>query len=126
MEHGYELSDAQWEQVQPVLPSGRPGTPGINTDNRLFINAVLWILWAGSPWRALPERFGKWNSVYRRFARWAKKGYRQKVVEVLSQSPEMKWLIVDSTVIRARQHSAGKKRGPETPQARRWGILKVV
>ena len=66
----------------------------------LFIDAVLWIAKTGAPWRDLPERFGNWNSVWKRFDRWARKGTWRAVFEAL-QDPDLEWLILDSTVIRA-------------------------
>ena len=93
-----------------LLP-GRAGTPGVRAkDNRLFVDAVLWIAKTGAPWRDLPERFGNWNSAWRRFDRWARKGVWQKVFEAL-QDPDLEWLILDSTVIRAHPHAAGAKKG---------------
>jgi transposase len=66
---------------------------------------VLWIARTGSPWRDLPERFGRWNSVYQRFARWSKKGVWQKIFGILAQDAEE--VFIDSTVVRAHQHAAG-------------------
>ena len=95
-----------------MLP-GRPGQNGwLAKDNRLFINAVLWIAKTDAPWRDLPERFGKWNRVWKRFDRWSHKGIWKQVFEALaSQDPDLEWLILDSTVIRTHQHAAEKKRG---------------
>jgi transposase len=68
------LSDEQWERVAPLLP-GKPGDPGRSgADNRLFFEAILWVARTGSPWRDLHEAFGHWNSVFKRFRRWAMKG----------------------------------------------------
>ena len=68
----YEITDQQWAKIAQFLP-GKVGDVGRGAiDNRLFINAILWIARSGAPWRNLPERFGPWNSVYRRFRRWAK------------------------------------------------------
>jgi transposase len=90
------------------------GKKGVTAkDNRLFLNAVLWIARSGAPWRDLPERFGAWNSAWRRFDRWGKKGVWKRVFEAL-QDPDLEWLFLDSTVIRAHQHAAGKKGGKET------------
>ena len=106
----HEIKDEDWERIKGMLP-GQPGDPGVTAkDNRLFINAVLWIAKTGAPWRDLPERFGPWGSVWKRFDRWAKKGVWQRVFEAL-QDPDLEWMIIDSTVVRAHQHAAGKKGG---------------
>lgn len=122
MPHRHALSDANWERIQDLLP-GRPGQPGWTArDNRLFLDAVLWIAKTGAPWRDLPERFGNWNSVWRRFDRWAKKGTWQRVFEAL-QDPDLEWLILDSTIIRAHPHAAGAKKKRTEPRdkaGRRW------
>jgi putative transposase len=106
MSRRYELTDQQWDQIESLLP-GRPGDPGgRGQDNRLFVNAVIWVTRTGAPWRDLPERFGRWNSVFQRFNRWAKAGVWEKVFRTL-QDPDLAALLLDSTVIRAHQHSAG-------------------
>jgi transposase len=118
----HAISDADWDRVKDLLP-GRPGQPGwVAKDNRLFLDAVLWVAKTGAPWRDLPERLGHWNSVWKRFDRWAKKGTWQRVFEEL-QDPDLEWLILDSTVIRAHPHAAGakKKRTARAARAsRRW------
>ncbi len=108
----HEISDESWDRIKDMLP-GRPGQHGwIAKDNRLFINAVLWIGKTGAPWRDLPERFGLWNSVWKRFDRWSYKGIWLKIFDTLAAAdPDLEWLILDSTVIRAHQHAAGKKGG---------------
>ena len=111
----HEIKDEDWERIKDMLP-GQPGDPGVTAkDNRLFIDAVLWIAKTGAPWRDLPERFGNWNSVWRRFDRWSRKGVWLRIFEEL-KDPDLEWLILDSTVIRAHQHAAGaeKKSGPRT------------
>ncbi len=105
----HAISDADWDRIKDLLP-GRPGQSGwVAKDNRLFIDAVLWIAKTGAPWRDLPERFGPWNSVWKRFDRWARKGTWQLVFQAL-QDPDLEWLILDSTVIRAHPHAAGAKK----------------
>ena len=114
----HEISDAPWERIKDRLP-GQAGHPGVTAkDNRLFVNAVLWIAKTGAPWRDLPERFGPWGSVWKRFDRWAKTGVWKRVFEEL-QDPDLEWVILDSTVIRAHQHAAGaeKKGAPIRPWA---------
>src|SRR2546422_2494885 len=114
MLHRHAISDAQWERIKDLLP-GQPGQPGVTAkDNRLFVDAVLRIAKTGAPWRDLPERFGPWNSVWKRFSRWAQAGRWQKIFERL-QGPDLEWLILDSTIVRAHQHPAGagkKATGP--------------
>jgi transposase len=114
----HEITDEHWERIKDLLP-GQPGDPGVTAqDNRTFINAVLWIAKTGAPWRDLPERFGPWGSVWKRFDRWAKKGVWERVFEGL-RDPDLEWVIIDSTVIRAHQHAAGaeKKGAPIRPWA---------
>ena len=105
----FELSDEQWRRVEGLLP-GRPGSPGRSaSNNRLFLEAVLWIVRTGAPWRDLPERFGDWNSVFQRFNRWAKQGLWQQVFDAL-QDPDLEWLMLDATVIRAHVPAAGAQK----------------
>ncbi|MBV1692181.1 IS5 family transposase [Novosphingobium sp. G106] len=107
------LSDAAWERMAPLI-IGRPDQKGsTGRDNRMFVEAVLWIVRTGSPWRDLPEVFGDWNSVFRRFSRWSAKGVWWRIFEAMSDDPDFEYLIVDSTVVRAHQHAAGAKKGSE-------------
>jgi transposase len=76
-----------------------------------FVEAVLWIVRTGSPWRDLPDVFGECNSVFRRFSRWSQKGVWWRMFAAMSDDPDFEYLIVDSTVIRAHQHAAGAKKG---------------
>ena len=106
----HEISDEQWNCIESMLP-GKAGDPGVTAkDNRLFVNAVLWVAKTGVPWRDLPERFGPWNSVWRRYDRWSRKGVWEKVFREL-RDPDLEWLLLDSTVIRAHHHAAGAKKG---------------
>jgi len=105
------LSDAAWERMAPLI-IGRPDQKGsTGRDNRMFVEGVLWIVRTGSPWRDLPEAFGDWNSVFRRFSRWSLKGVWWRIFEAMSDDPDFEYLIVDSTIVRAHQHAAGAKNG---------------
>jgi len=107
----HEIADEKWERIEPLLP-GRSGDPGRSgEDNRKFVNACLWIAKTGIPWRDLPERFGKWNSVFQRFNRWCKKGVWERVLKALGGDPDLENLLLDSTIVRAHQHAAGGKGG---------------
>ena len=105
------LSDAQWERIAPLLP-GKRGDPGRSgADNRLFVEAVLWIVRTGAPWRDLHEKFGHWNSVFRRFRRWALKGVFEVVFQHLSGDPDFEYAIIDGTIVRVHQHGTGARGG---------------
>lgn len=112
-----EIRDDHWDRIKDFLP-GQAGDPGVTAkDNRPFVNAVLWIALTGAPWRDLPGRFDHWNSVWKRFDRWAGKGVWRRIFEEV-KDPDLEWLMLDSTVIRARQHAAGAvKKGAPT---KRW------
>jgi putative transposase len=107
----YSLSDADFDRLAPLVP-GRPGTRGRSgDDDRRFLDAVVWIARTGAPWRALPPELGRWNSVFQRFNRWSRDGIWHRLFEAV-QDPDMEWLLLDSTSIRAHQHAAGaRKRG---------------
>jgi transposase len=105
------LGDEQWDRI-PGLIIGRPDQCGsTGRDNRMFVEGVLWIVRTGSPWRDLPDAFGEWNSVFRRFSRWSRKRVWQRVFEAMSDDPDFEDLIIDSTIIRAHQHASGAKGG---------------
>jgi transposase len=116
-----DLTDREWELVGPLLPPerGRPGRPG--HDNRRILNGILWRAREGARWRAVPGRYGKWNTVWRRFARWRDLGVFEALFAALAESgaAEERVQMLDSTVIRAHQHAAGAKGGRT---AKRWGV----
>ena len=106
-----ELTDLDWRRIEELV-AGKTGDKGRHgEDNRLFVDAVLWIARAGAPWRDLPPQFGNWNSVFQRFRRWAKKGVWQRIFAALLENPDFEYLIIDSTIVRAHQHAAGAKGG---------------
>src|SRR3954463_2421566 len=122
MPHRHAIRDEDWQRIRDLLP-GKKGDPGVTArDNRLFIDAVLWVGKTGAGWRDLPERFGNWNSVWRRFDRWARKGRWRKIFEHL-QDPDLEWLILDSTVARAHQHAAGAEKKPTAAAGGRRRLL---
>lgn len=101
------LRDDQWKRVESMLP-GKAGDPGrTGEDNRLFIEAVLWVARTGSPWRDLPAEFGLWNSVYRRFGRWSHNGVWERAFAELAKDADFEEMFLDSTIVRAHQHSSG-------------------
>lgn len=105
----YELSDAQWARIAALLP-GKAGDPGrTGGDNRLFVNGCLWVLRSGAHWRDLPERYGKWKTVHRRFSRWCHAGVWERVFAELTADHDNQYLMLDSTIVRAHQQAASGK-----------------
>ncbi len=111
----YGLRDDQWARIEGLLP-GRVGhVGGTARDNRLFVDAVLYRYRAGIPWRDLPERFGDGVRVHRRFSRWAASGVWARVFQALSADADDEYALLDATIVRAHQHSAGaRKKGAAT------------
>jgi transposase len=115
----YALRDDQWERIKDLLP-GREGHVGVTArDNRLFVEAVLYRYRAGIPWRDLPERFGDPIKLHTRFSRWAESGVWKKVFEILAADADNEYAMIDSTIVRAHQHSAGAQK--KTVKTRRSG-----
>ncbi|NRT18720.1 transposase [Hymenobacter sp. 9A] len=106
--------------VAPLL-SGKATDCGVTAkDNRLFFNAIVWLMRTGVPWADLPARFGKSNSVCRRFRRLAQKGVWEKLFEAL-KAPDLERVMLDSTILRAHQHAAGQKKATPSPNA--WVVV---
>lgn len=111
------LRDDQYERIAGLL-SGKASDPGRTAaDNRLFVEAVLWIARTGSPWRDLPGEFGPWNSVYQRFARWSRRGVWDRVFAQLAQDADFEEVFIDSTIVRAHQHAAGAPKKTATKRS---------
>ena len=111
MARRYELTDAQWRRIEDLLP-GKASDPGrTGADNRLFVNAVLWVLRSGAHWHDLPERYGKYKTVHKRFGRWADTGVWEKIFKHLIDDPDNDYVMLDTTLVRAHQQAAGGKGG---------------
>ena len=107
------VSDAVWEKVAPLLP-GKASDRGVTAkDNRLFLEAVLWRVRTGLPWRDLPEGSGKWNSVLQRFRRRVRAEVFDRVFARVSDEPDFEYALVDGTIVAAHQKASGAKGGPE-------------
>ena len=107
----HRLTDEQWGRIAHLIP-GKPGDPGrTGNDNRLFVDAIVWMARTGTPWRDLSPFFGKWNSVWKRFRRWAKAGVWERIMAALAEDSDFESIIIDGTIVRAHQHAAGGKGG---------------
>ena len=107
------LTDAQWSRIQPHC-LGKPSDPGrTGGDARLFVEAVLWIARTGSPWRDLPEVFGNWNTVFKRFRHWVKADVFKRIFDALSGDPDLEFAMIDGTIVKVHRHGQGAKGGLE-------------
>ena len=112
----FDLSDAEWSVVAPLLPNKPRGVPRV--DDRRVLDGIFYILRTGAPWRDLPDRYGPYTTVYNRYNRWAKAGVWLCVFEALSAHSPSSLHLIDSSIMRAHQHAAGGKKGARiTPSA---------
>jgi transposase len=116
---GDELRDDQWERLKDYVPGGRKGKRGPRTDNRRFLNALLWMARSGARWRDLPEELGDYATVKRRYYRWIEMGVLDEILAALAREADLEWLMIDSTIVRAHPHAAGARRqkGGRMPRA---------
>jgi transposase len=118
--HRHEMTDLQWRKLEPLLPHhGRRSSRG----DRNFVNAVLWLMKTGSPWRDLPERYGNWKTVYNRFANWAKAGHFERIFKALKLKADPGGSLLDASIARAHQDASGGKGGSD---AMLWAALEEV
>jgi transposase len=115
---GEVLRDDQWERLREFVPGGRKGKRGPRSDGRRFLDALLWLAHSGGRWRDLPERFGPYQTAKRRYYRWVEQGVIDRIFEAVSDDPDIEWLAIDATVIRAQAQAAGArvKRGALKPR----------
>ena len=113
------LRDDQWEWLEEFVPGGRKGKRGPRTNNRLFLDALLWMARSGGRWRDLPERFGDYQSVKRRYYRWIEMGVLDQILAAFAREADLEWLMIDSTIVRAHSQAAGarKVKGGRMPRA---------
>ena len=110
-----DLTDQQWQQLQPLLPPQKPTTGRPAKDHRTIINGILWVLRTGAPGRDLPERYGPWRTVASRFYRWRQDGLWERLLRAVQQPPNIQrkvnWELHygDGTMIRAHQHATGAR-----------------
>ena len=122
--HRFALRDDQWLRIKSMLPGREGHVGGTAPDNRLFVDAVLFRYRTSVPWRDLPERFGHWKSTHRRYRRWCESGVFTRVFEMLARDADNEFMMLDATIVRAHQHSAGaqKKTAKTKPSAARAAV----
>ncbi len=107
----HDISDKVWHKLESHLPGNKGSVGRPPKDNRLFINAVFWILRTGAPWRDLPPDYGNWNNVNRRFCRWRDAGIWENLLETLIENPDYEWLMIDASHCKVHPHAAGARGG---------------
>ncbi len=107
----HDISDNVWQRLEPHLPGRKGSWGGEAKDNRLFINAVFWILRTGSPRRDLPPDYGDWKNTHRRFCRWRDKSIWKKLLEKIVNEPDFEFLIIDASHVKVHPHAAGAQGG---------------
>ena len=119
----HDISDDIWLKIEPYLP-GRKGSVGAPAkNNRRFINGVLWILRTGAPWRDLPDYYGNWNSVQRRFCRWRDKGVWESLLHEVIDEPDLEWLMIDGSQIKVHLHAVGAQGGNQDMKNTKGGSI---
>ncbi|MCA9981603.1 MAG: transposase, partial [Anaerolineales bacterium] len=84
-----QIKDSQWEKIYNFLKNEQRVYAQDEAKMRLFIEAILWMARSGAPWRLLPEKYGHWNTVFRRFSRWSDRGIWQAMFEHFSTDTDM-------------------------------------
>lgn len=119
----HDISDSAWLLLEPHLPGRKGSWGGVSRDNRLFINAVFWILRVGSPWRDLPPDYGDWKNTHRRFCRWRDKGIWEKLLEILIDEPDYEWLMIDASYCKGHPDAAGAVGGNQAMSRSKGGSI---
>ncbi len=114
------LTDDQWACIAPLMPGGCKGKRGPRTNNRLFMDAILWMARSGARWRDLPEQFGDYRVVKRRYYDWVERDVLTWIFNALSVDADLEWVSIDATVVRAHQHAAGARKEKGGLMPRGW------
>ncbi len=120
--HRHDISDRAWTLLEPHLPGRKGQWGGIARNNRQFIDAVLWILRTGAPWRDLPAEFGGWKNTHRRFCRWRDKGTWEALLNQLIDDPDFEWLMIDASHAKVHPHAAGARGGNQAMGRTKGGL----
>jgi len=124
LQNRHDLSDAQWEKIEPIIRDRLGNWGGSNAnDNRIFVNACLWIIRTGAPWRDLPAQYGKFNAVNRRYKRWCDKNHWDFILAELIDEPDFEWLMIDASHCKVHPHAAGAVGGNQAMGRTKGGLI---
>ena len=107
----HQLTDKQWNAIEGLIPKGIGRPPVV--EDRVFVDAVIWIAKTGAPWRDLPERFGNWKTIYNRFRNWAERDIWLGIFRAVRLTDDEVGGILDASIVRAHQDAAGGRGGPK-------------
>lgn len=114
------------QRIKGFVPGGTRGKRGPRTDNRRFLNALLWMARSGSRWRDLPAHLGDHRAMKRRYYRWIEMGVLEEMLTVMAREADLEWLMIDSTIVRAHQHAAGARKAKGSRMPRAWARLEAA
>ncbi|WP_424948215.1 IS5 family transposase [Candidatus Spongiihabitans sp.] len=118
----HDINDNTWKLLSPHLTGQKGMHGGIAKDNRLFLNAVFWILRTGAPWRDLPPDYGDWKNTHRRFCRWRDKGIWENLLSQIIDEPDFEWIMIDASHIKVHPHAAGAVGGKSSYESDKRGL----
>lgn len=120
------LKTDQWQKIKSFLQTQEHIYIGNDEDCRQFLEALVWIVRSGAQWRLLPEQYGSWNTIYKRFARWEKQGIFKAMIEHFARDPDLKNFMLDSTIVRAHMSAAGALKKTAVRSSKPSGALEAV
>jgi transposase len=117
----YELADYEWVAIKPMLPNKPRGVPWVN--DRRVLNGIFWVLRSGAPWGDLPAAFGPYTTCYNRFVRWRRAGVWGRMIDALAAAHDAAVQMIDTSIVRVRQHGACITRNQRQSMGRSRGGL---
>ena len=105
------LTDAQWARIEPLVPGKAGDRSRSGVDNRLFVDACLWLAWGATPWRDLPSELGHCKSVYTRYRRWSRAGVWECLFNALKGAPDFEYVLIDATISKVHAYATSQKGG---------------